>query len=111
MSNAGTVFYRLDGPNLVIGMHDAHENCARRDRAAKVGWINAAGAVDGQIAHLCAQAFEKSAGFNHRRMLDLRRNDVVALVAEGEEDAFEGEVIGLAAAACENDLVVLAAKQ
>src|SRR5579863_2515243 len=111
MSNAGAVFNWLNGPHLVIGMHDAHEDRARHDRAAKVGWINAAGAVDGQIGDLRAQAFEKSAGFDSRRMLDLRRNDVVALVAESEEDAFEGEVIGLTAAACENDLVVLAAKQ
>src|SRR5262245_18557026 len=43
--------------------------------------------------------------------LDARRDDVIAAVAVRKEHALEGEVVGLAAAARENDLVASAAEQ
>ena len=59
----------------------------------------------------CAQAFQKPARFNDRRMLDPGRDDVVTLIAESEEHALQRKVVGLTAAARENNLIVVAAEQ
>ena len=54
-------------------------------------------------------------GAQHGRMRfmrpKLRGDDVIALVAMGEEHTLEGEVVGLAAAARENNFIVVAAEQ
>src|SRR5262249_58397580 len=78
---------------------------------AEIIGIKAAGAVNGQIGHTCAEAFEKMAWLDDRRMLDARGDDVIALVAKREECPLERKIICFAAAARENDLVGMAAKQ
>jgi hypothetical protein len=102
---------RFDGADLVVGVHDGDEDRARRDGAAQIGGIDAAGAVDRQVGHLRAQAFEEAARLDDGRMLDRGGDDVVALVVQREEHALQRQIVGLAAAAGENDLVVLAPKQ
>src|SRR5262245_60029586 len=92
-------------------MHDAHEDRAQRDRLAEIVGIKAACAVNGQIRHTCAEAFEKTARLNNCRMLDPRGDDVIALVAKREECALKRKIICFAAAAGENDLIVVAAEQ
>src|SRR5262245_43338151 len=92
-------------------MHDADKDRTRRDRLAEIVGINAAGAVDGQIGHMRAEAFEKSTRLDYRGMLNTRGDDVIAFVAAREECALEGEIICFAPAAGENDLIVVAAKQ
>src|SRR5262245_63704712 len=111
MGNSGAILDRLNGSDLVVGVHDAHQDRARRDRSAKVVGINPARAVNRQIRHAGAQALEKTARFDDSRMLDPRRDDVIAPVAARKEYALEGKVVGLAAAAGENDLVASAAEQ
>ena len=74
--------------------------------AAKVVGIDPARPVNGQVGNLRAQPFEEPAGFDDRGVLDPRGDDVVALVAQREERALEGKVVGFAAAAGEEDLVV-----
>ena len=111
MGNSCAVLDRLDRTDLVVGVHDADEDRARRDRPAKVVGVNPARTVNGQIGHPRAQAFEKPARFDDRWMLDLRGDDVIALVAKRKEHALEGKVICLATAARENDLVVVATEQ
>src|SRR5262249_30332577 len=78
---------------------------------AEIVGINAAGAVNGQIRHARAEAFEKTTRLDDRGMLNPRGDDVITLVAKREECALEGEIICFAAAAGENDLIVVAAKQ
>ena len=111
MSNAGAVADRLDGPDFIVGMHNADEDCARRDRLAKVARVNAARAVDRQVRYPRAQPFEKPARLDDRRVLDSGGDDVIALVAQGEKYAFEGQVIGLTAAARKNDFIIVTTKQ
>ena len=111
MSNAGAVADRLDGPDFIVGMHNADEDCARRDRLAKVARVNAAHAVDRQVRYPRAQPFEKPARLDDRGVLDAGGNDVIALAAQGEKYAFEGQVIGLTAAARKNNLIVVAAEK
>jgi hypothetical protein len=55
-----------------------------------------------------AVPLEKPARFDDRRVLDLRRYYVIALVTKRKEDALNSKVVGLAAAARENNLVILA---
>ena len=109
--NPGAILDRLDGSDLVVGVHDADKNGARRDRFAEIVGLNAACAVNGQIGHTCAEALEKTAWLYDCRMLDASGDDVISLVAKREECALEGKIICFAAAARENDLVVMAAKQ
>ena len=82
-----------------------------RSRVTKVGRVNAASPVNGQIGHPRAQAFEKVARFDYRRMLDPGGDDVIALIAQSEEHALEREIISLAAAACENNFIRVAVEQ
>ena len=44
-------------------------------------------------------------------MLDPAGDDVITLVARGEERALERKIVCLAAAACEHDLIVVTGKQ
>src|SRR2546429_1161154 len=109
--NAGAVLDRLDGSNLVVGMHDADKDRARCDRLADIVGINAACAINGQIRHACAEAFEKTARLDDGRMLDTGGDDVIAVITKREECALEGKIIRLAAAARKNDLIVVTAKR
>ena len=111
MRDPRTLLDRLDGSDLVVGVHDADEDRARRDRAPKVVRVDPAAAVDGQERDPCAQALEKPARFDDRRMLDPGRDDVLPFWPEREKRALEGEVVRLAAAAGENHLVAPAAEQ
>src|SRR5215472_16586332 len=111
MGDAGAILDRLDGSDLVVGVHDADEDRARRDRSAQLVGIDPPGAVNRQIGDAGAQPLEKRAGFDDGRMLDARGDDVIAAVAVRKEHALEGEVVGLAAAARKNDLVASAAEQ
>src|SRR5262249_15010750 len=110
-SNTGAVSDRFNGPDLIIGMHNADEDRALRDRLTKVGRVNAASPVNGQIGHPRAQALEKVARCDDCRMLDPGGDDVIALVAQSEEHALKREIISFAAAACENDFIGVAAEQ
>src|SRR5262249_38087709 len=57
------------------------------------------------------QALEKPARLDDGRVLDRRGDDVISPVLECEEHALEREVVGLAAAAREHDLIPGAAEQ
>ena len=103
--DARALFDRLDRANLVVGVHDADEDRARRDGLSEVVGIDAAAAVHGQIRCAGAQACEKPARCDDGRVLDLRGDDVVPLVAPREVHAFEREVVGLASAAREDHFV------
>jgi hypothetical protein len=73
--------------------------------------IDPAAAVDGNDGHIEAVPLQKSAGSEDCRMLDRTGDDVAALAPLGPGHPFEREVVGLAAAAGEDDLVRRAAKQ
>src|ERR1043166_8665428 len=102
---------RLNGPDLVVGVHDADENGARRDRLAQIVGGDLSGVVDREIGHSRAEARKKTARRHDRRMFDRRRDDVITLVAEGEKNAFEPEIVGLASTARENDFVAVGSQE
>src|ERR1044072_2981743 len=69
---------RLDRAHLVVGIHDADEERVRRNGAAEVVRVDAAEAIDSKIRHPRAETLEKPARRKYRRMLNPRRDDVVA---------------------------------
>ena len=110
MCDACAIFDRLNGADLVVGVHDAHKNRAGREGSAKILGVDPPGSVDWKISHARAKPFEKPAGLDDCRMLDAGRDDVIALVAQGKEDALERKIVGLAAAAGEDNLFAVAAE-
>jgi hypothetical protein len=101
---------RLDGAHLIVGMHDADENGLRRNRPGHIVGIDPAEAVDRNDAHVEALPIQEAAGPEDCPMLDGTDNDVVALAPQRPGHPFEREVVGLAAAAREDDLVALGAE-
>jgi hypothetical protein len=102
---------RLDRADLVVGMHHAHEDGARRERAPDIVGIDAARPVDREIGDAGALALEEAAWGQDRRVLDLTGDDLIAGFASGEEDALERQIVGLAATAGEHHLARPTAQQ
>jgi hypothetical protein len=69
-------------------------------------------AVDGQDRQPEAEAaFEVAAGAEHRRVLDRRDDQLIALAEARERSSLDREVVGLAAARGEDDVGAIAAEQ
>src|SRR5579863_9291850 len=68
----------LDGPHLIVGMHDADEDCARRDGPVQIIRVDAPETIYSQVSYPRAQAFKKPARYGDRRMFDPRGDDVIA---------------------------------
>ena len=100
----------LNAADLVIGVHDGDEDGFGSDGLLDLPGVNHAVLVDRQVGGATALAFQVAADFGHGRMLDRRRDDVVALVTMGAGDALDGVIVGLGAAAGE-DQVGLGAAQ
>jgi hypothetical protein len=86
-------------------VHDAHEDRSRCDRPAHVIGVDATGPIYLEVGDTRTKALEKAGRLEDRGMLDRGRDDVVAAITQREKDAAEGEVVGLAATAREDDLV------
>jgi hypothetical protein len=69
---------RLDGPNLVVGRHDADENRARPDRAGEGLEVDEAVGANADHGHLAAVLRKRSAHVEHRLVLDGAGHDVTA---------------------------------
>jgi hypothetical protein len=96
---------RLDRADLVVRVHHADQDRLRRDGPADGIRVHAPGEVHRQLRNPGTETFEVPARTDNRRMLDLRRDDVTALLLSGEEHALEREIVGFASAAGEHDLV------
>ena len=112
MGDAGAILDRLDGADLIVGMHDADKHRA----AAYIAVRRSSGSTrpvrsTGRNVIRAPSRSRNRQRFDNRRVLDPGRDDVIALVAEREENALERKVVGLAAAAGEDDLVAVAPKQ
>ena len=74
--DAGNLRDRLDRADLVIRMHNAHQDRIPGDGALEIIWIEKAVAVDGQVGDLRAETFQEPAGLDGGRMLDLCRHNM-----------------------------------
>ena len=93
--------YRSD---LVVGVHDRDENRLLGDRLTNIIGIDEAGGVYGEIGQLEAVVFEELRGVQDSVMLDGGGDYVIALLLIRQADSDEGLVVGLSAAAGEDDL-------
>src|SRR6267154_377593 len=109
--DARALLNRLDGAHLVVGVHGADEDRARRDGPAQVIGIDTPESIHGQVSYPRALAFKKPTRFNDCWMFYPRGDDVIANIAPCKVDTFERKIVGLAAAAGEDDFIVLAAEQ
>ncbi len=96
---------RLDGADLVVGVHEADEDRIAPNRLAHFVGIDEAEAIDRHERDRRAEPFEEAARFENGGVLDRGGDDMRRLAAAGEEHPFEREIVGFAAAAREHDLV------
>ena len=104
---------RLDGADLVVGVHDADERGVVGDGVLEVLEVDEALAVDGEVGDAEAFLLEALGLVEDGVVLDGGRDDVLAaaLAAGGVGGAAEGEVVALAAAGGEDELLRLAAEE
>ena len=103
--------HRLDSADLVVGMHHGDEDGLRRYGSFKFLEADGAMMIDRQPGDLKAFLFQKSANLCHSRMLDAAGDDVVSLMTVLMDSAFDGQVVGFAPTAGEDDLVGFTAQQ
>src|SRR5262245_57791222 len=89
----GDLFERLNRADLVVGVHDGDQHGLVGQRLADVFNPYDAFAVNGQVGRAPAVFFEAPARGQDRRVLDLRGDDVTALLLVGFGDAFDRQVV------------------
>src|SRR5713226_4698015 len=98
-------------PTSLLACMDADEDRAGRDGLPQVIGIDAPESVHRQVGDPCAQALNKPTRFNDCWMFDPRGDDVIATVALCKVHTFEREIVSLAAAAGEDNVILLAPKE
>ena len=98
---------RLDGADLVVGRHDGDEEGVRPQGLLDLLGPDAALCVDIEVRHLDTLR-QCLAGMQHGMVLDLRRDDVAAAMAQGLlRERADDPVVALAAAAREEEFIRL----
>ena len=105
MRQLGDLLDRLDGADLVVRRHDGDERGVLGKLTLQLLEIDAALLVHVQIGDAVALFFQRLAGVQHRMVLDLGGNEVLAaLCRRAVHKAADREVVRLRAAAGEDDL-------
>jgi len=101
----------LDGADLVVGVHDADQEGLFPESGLEVAGGDHAIPVNRQNREFKAQGLEMRGHLDDGGMLNRGNDEMISLVAMGQAIALEGEVVGLGAAAGEEDLVGVATEQ
>src|SRR5579884_57009 len=96
--------HRLNGANLVIGIHDGDEDGLIGDGPLYIFGIDAPIAINGQIGGLEAETLQVLAGVEYRVMLNGRGNDMIALLLRRLRHTLDRQVVALRAATREGNL-------
>ena len=83
----------LQGPHLVVGVHDGDQYGPFGDVALYIGRVYHAKFVYRNIADLIAQVLKVCAGLEDGRVLDLTRYYVITLLFIGMGNTFEDHVV------------------
>ena len=102
----------VDGTNLVVGKHNAHQGGIFGDGGLQIAEAYLTGAVDGQVGDLEALFLQCLCGAQDGRMLDGRGDHVLfALGLGGLQGAAQGHIVAFAAAAGEEYLTGVAVQR
>ncbi len=96
---------RLNCAYLVVGVHHRHEDGVGRDRLFQIGGVDHSIPVDGEECRAKTLGFQPMEHFDDRGVLDGARYHVSAPVPPREGRALDGEIVRLAAAAREHDIL------
>ena len=96
---------RVDGPDLVVGRHQGHQDGLVGDGVGQLIEVNRAVLVHRQEGHLEPPLLQHVAGVQNRLVLDLAGDDVVALFLEEFRHAGQGQVVRFGRAAGQDDLL------
>ena len=107
---AGHLGDRLDGADLVVGEHHAHEHGVVGDGVQELIGVHHAVGVDGQVGDLEAGVLQVAERVEDGVVFDGRGDDVLAAAHLCKGGALDGGIVGLAAAAGEDHLAGPAAQ-
>ena len=110
VSDCGDLRDGLDRADLVVGVHDGDEEGFGGDGLLDLLRVDETVFVDGEVGGADALRLQVAADLGHRGVLDGRSDDVVAAVTVGSGDSLDGVVVGLGAAAGEDEIVFRAAE-
>ena len=96
---------RLDRADLVVGVHDGDQDRLVRDRLFEFRRVDEAVLVDREIGDGEAFLLQVLAGMEDRMVLDLRSDDMVALLPVRKGHSLDRPVVGLASPGGEIDLI------
>ncbi|MCY1415436.1 hypothetical protein D9M71_309180 [compost metagenome] len=94
----------VDGADLVVHVHDRNQDGVVTQRGLDLGRSDQAVFGRVQIGHFEAFALELAAGVQHRLVLDLRGDDVLALAGVEVRGTLDRQVVGLGGAGGPDDL-------
>ncbi|MNO99907.1 hypothetical protein D3C76_916900 [compost metagenome] len=94
----------VDGADFVVHVHDRNQDGVITQRSLDLGRSDQAIFGRVQIGHFEAFALELAAGVQHRLVLDLRGDDVLALAGVEVRDTLDRQVVGLGGAGGPDDL-------
>lgn len=95
----------LDRADLVVAVHDAHQDRFVRDGFTQLVQIDKAVRLHGQVSHPRAVLFQPFTGIEDRLMLSGRGDNVVALLGIHLRHAFDGQIVRFRGPAGEDDLL------
>ena len=102
---------RVDGADLVVGEHDRDQDRLVGHRRSHRRRVDASVLLDRQVGDVEALFLEALAGVEHRLVLGLRRDDVVAAVLVELRGALDRQVVGLGRARGPDDLLAAGADE
>ena len=108
LGDAADFFERLDGAELVVGVHDGDERGFVTNGTAQIFEVDQAILVDVKISYVYALLFESLAGVEDGFMFHKRSDDVrprLRTVSGGGSDAENRVIVGFGAAAGEENLL------
>ncbi len=96
---------RFNRSDLIVGIHNRDQDCLVRDRLFQIRRINKPVLVNREVRDFKAFLFKKLAGMEHRMVLDLRCDDMVAPLPVRKRHPLDRPVVRLAPAGGEINLV------
>ena len=108
MGKLGNLLNGLNNARFVVSQHDRHQQRIRPDGCADRIQCQHSGSVDGQVRDVKAARFQVAAHVQHGFMFGLYRNDMLAAMAIGFSNAFDGQIDSLGSPRREDKLVWIA---